>query len=1048
MTTRIKLFQTTCICLLFLFAHHVAAISQPYYFRHYQVEKGLSNNTVFCCVQDKQGFIWMGTKEGLDRFNGYSFDVYRSGDNSGLGDSYIRSLYISPNGDMYIGTRIGVYKYLPSKEKFLKILKTNKEVTDIQKDTFGKLWIISDGNLIVYNEQTDVQTNYSNLHHFSANSICITPDKSLWIATPEGLLKKWLPQTQSFSTYDVFKNEQTNLSKWIERIVPTSSGKILIGTANYGAKYFNPEDSSYKNILTRNNSNNGIYVRDFLQTSDSTIWMATESGLFIYNLKKATYTNLTQNYGDIYSLSDNAIYTLCRDKEGGIWAGTYSGGINYYHPQYSFFEKYSPLNSNTTSLSGNLISEICPDSYGNLWIGTEDAGLNQFHLRNKVITHFKADDKKYSLDPNIHALLNIGSKLLIGTFEHGLDILDIPSGKIIQHYPSKNADKVLKSSFFVSLCRTQDGIIYTGTRFGLYTVDLNTGKFKNVNTDLSNYFIHSLREDNHQNLWIGTMGNGLYKLSLKTHQLENLKSAFAASNGAGINWITTIFNDDFNNIWVGTEGSGLFRYNTAKKIFENYSKNANFPGNTIYEILEDSKHTFWITTSKGLVHFNPLSKKVINVYTTANGLLSDQFNYSSAYKDSTGRMYFGSVKGMISFNPDNIKYSNFRPPVYILSLQAGDKKIKFPEVERKTTTVELTSEQSSFFINFSALSYVAPEMTHYRYLMKGIDKHWITIESNQPVAYTMLAPGKYTFKVQAANQNGQWAGNIAQLKIKILPPFWRSDTAYLLYSLLTIAILFFIIRSYHLMMVEKGRRQIEEIEHEKDKEIYKSKIDFFTNVAHEIRTPLTLIKAPLEKIIKQIETLPHIKKYLLTMQRNTDRMVKLSEELLDFRKTEVNGFQLDLLPQDINAIIKEIVENFEEAIFSKKLQLQLHISHQPLIINIDKEAFTKIISNLLNNAIKYAKNEIIITTIHLSKTSNNVTIVFQNDGIKIAPEMSEKIFEAFYRLDAAKGQSGSGLGLTLSRSLTLLHNGSLELVFEDDKFNTFILTLPFNTKNN
>ncbi|MGF7230150.1 ligand-binding sensor domain-containing protein [Arachidicoccus sp.] len=1047
MIIRKKCLKVLFFSILFLIALHTIIIGQPYYFRHYQVENGLSNNTVFCCIQDKYGFIWMGTKEGLDRFNGYSFDVFRSKDSSGLGDSYIRSLYLSKKGEMYVGTRIGVYKYLPSKEKFLRVLSTNKEVSAIQKDGSGNLWLISGNSLIFFNENSHQKINYSQVNHFLANSVCFTPNKEIWVATPNGLLKKWLPGKQSFITYNLFKNETTGLSKWIEKIVPTTDGKILVGTANYGAKYFNPQDGSYMNILIKNKSNNGIYVRDFLQATDSTIWMATESGLFIYNLKKRSYINLTQQYGDVYSLSDNAVYALCKDEEGGIWAGTYSGGTNYYHPQYSFFEKYFPLNNSQTSLSGNVVREICPDNYGSLWIGTEDAGLNQLHLKNKTITHFKTNNKNFELYPNIHALLNIGSKLLIGTFEHGLDILDIPSGKIIHHYPDKSSEKVLKSSFFVSLCHTTDGSIYAGTRFGLYTFNLKTGTFKNANKALSNFFIHALLEDNRQNLWIGTMGNGLYQLSLKTHQLKNLRSYFAADHGAGINWITTIFNDDFNNIWIGTEGSGLFKYNKTKKLFENYSTNTQFPGSTIYKILEDAKHSFWITTSKGLVHFNPLTRKIIKIYTTANGLLSDQFNYSSAYKDSCGRMYFGSVKGMISFNPEHVDSSDFTAPIFISSLNADNKNINFSIEKNEIPLVELTHEQSSFSIKFAALSYMAPKMTRYRYRMEGIDKNWVYLQSNQAVAYTMLRAGNYNFNVQAANQNGHWEGKIAQIKIKILPPYWQSKTAYFLYFIVVLAILCFIIRSYHLMMIEKGRRHIEEIEHEKDKEIYKSKIDFFTNVAHEIRTPLTLIKAPLEKIIKQADLFPSIKKYLFTMDRNTDRMVKLSEELLDFRKTEVNGYQLNLSAQDIHKIIKEIVENFEEAAQSKNLQIKLDIKNEPLVVNIDKEAFTKIITNLLNNAIKYAAKNIIIKTAFSQKSPQKVFIILKNDGNIIAPEMGEKIFEAFYRLDVAKNQSGSGLGLTLSRSLALLHKGDLELTFEDNKFNTFILTLPSTNKN-
>lgn len=1010
----------------------VPAKSQPYYFRHYQVESGLSNNTVFCCVQDKKGFIWLGTKDGLSRFNGYSFDIFRSTQDSlDLGDSYIRSLYIDGGDSLYVGTRIGIYKFEPVTEKFVRVVKTNSEVTDIKKDANGVLWAICNKRLVVYDERSKTSFSYEIANHPSVTSVCIAPDRSLWVATSDGFIAKWNGGSR-FTAYDLFKDEPHAASRWIEKAFAAKDGKILVGTANSGAKVFEPGTGKYKNIITR------IYVRDFIQKSDSEIWIATESGIFIYDNITGRTTNLVQQYSDPYSLSDNAVYTLCLDTEGGIWAGTYSGGVNYFHPQYATFEKFFP-NHGKASLSGNVVREICPDNRGNLWIGTEDAGLNKLDLKNNTISVYSRKDISY---PNIHGLLTVGEKLLIGTFEHGLDVMDLKTERVVAHCPTGNKSDTLRSDFIVVLYRTKNGTIYAGTRLGLYTFDLRTLSFHLVSPLLANCYIHCMLEDESGVLWIGTTGNGLYKYDLKGNKLDAVRSGFDSRQDAGTLWVTTIFQDSQSNIWVGTEGIGLFRYDREGNSFSNYSIKYGFPGNTIYKILEDDKRDLWVSTPKGLVNFDPSAKKIIKIYTSANGLLSDQFNYNSGYKDSSGRMYFGSVKGMISFNPKDLLTSNFSPPVYITSIIADGKKLSLAEQGNKSllyaSGITLNHRQSSFSVEFAALSYVSPEMTGYKYIMEGADSKWSSIPANQKVYFTNLPPGHYTFKVQAVN--GKEDGNMAQMAIEILPTFWESLPAKVLYVLVAVAVVFTLIRNYHSMMTEKNRRKVEHIEHEKEKEMYKVKMDFLTTVAHEIRTPLTLIRAPLEKITQQIDSLPHIRKHLLTMQRNTERMITLSEELLNFQKAEVNGFKLNFVLVDLVKLIKEIAANFEDMAAGKRITIETSFPDLAILVNIDKEAVTKIFSNLLNNAVKYADGYVAIEVTILADT---ISIVFKNDGSLIPGDMSEKIFEPFFRLATAQAQPGAGLGLALARSLAVLHNGSLRLDSSSSFYNIFVVNLPY-----
>ncbi|RYG51153.1 MAG: hybrid sensor histidine kinase/response regulator, partial [Chitinophagaceae bacterium] len=887
------------LLLLFLFRENLDA--QPFYFRHYQVEQGLSNNTVFCCAQDKRGFFWLGTKDGLNRFDGYTFKVFQNNkdDTTSIGDNFIRSLYISDDNTLYAGTRVGIYRYNDRSESFSLVYPSTEEIRDIKKDNSGNIWAVAGQTLIMFNERTKQVKQFPASTHFAATSVCIDQMGNIWVSTADGLLKSYDGQKDSFNSFRVFDDKNYAFPKWIEKIYATSEQTILIGTSNYGVKLFNVKDHSFKDILTYNPDKTEIFARDFVQTSPSEYWMATESGIFIYNSQTGQTVNLKKQYGNPYSISDNAIYSLFRDKEGGIWAGTYFGGINYFPKQYTAFEKFYPGYDNR-SLSGNAVREICEDQYGNIWIGTEDAGLNKLNLSTGVFQQYKPSGARKDISySNIHGLLAKGDQLWIGTFEHGLDIMDIKTGRIINHYPSGKQLDIFKSSFIVVIYQTKDGKVYTGTRKGLYRFVDETNGFDSIPQIPSDCFIHSILEDQKGKLWIGTLGNGLYYYDPITKQTVHFGYDPKKKNGLPNNSVTTLFRSSDNRLWVGTEGGGLSLYEPADSSFTSYAAREGLPSNTVFRILEDNHKRLWVTTSKGLVSFEPAGKKM-QVYTTSNGLLSNQFNYNSGYKDEKGMMYLGSAKGMIRFNPDSFSINNFVAPVYITGINVNEKELpvnkgKSPVHESISflPEIELPYDESSFSLDFAALSFTAPEMIEYKYIMEGLDKDWTYLKTNRKVYFTELSPGSYTFKVMATNGSGVWSSKVTTLSINILPPFWKSRAAYLLYFLLAVLLVYLLVRNYHQRMGEKTRRKIEFLEHEKEKEIYTAKMNFFTNIAHEIKTPLSLIKAPMEKILKHASAVPLIEKNLRTMERNTDRLFNLTNQLLDFRKTEVNGFSLN-----------------------------------------------------------------------------------------------------------------------------------------------------------
>jgi signal transduction histidine kinase len=430
------------------------------------------------------------------------------------------------------------------------------------------------------------------------------------------------------------------------------------------------------------------------------------------------------------------------------------------------------------------------------------------------------------------------------------------------------------------------------------------------------------------------------------------------------------------------------------------------------------------------------------VYTRANGLLNDQFNYHSGYKDSLGTLYFGSVKGMISFRPDDFTKSDFIPPLFITGFQVHNKELEINKDSSYlqqsimyTDKITLPYDHSSFSIDFAALSFISPEMTEYSYTMNGLDKEWTYLKSNRKVYFTNLSPGTYVFKLRGAT-NGQWHKNSKELTISITPPFWATLYAYLLYAAAFIGVCYYLIRSY-----------LHRIENKKEKEIYEAKINFFTIVAHEIRTPLTLIKGPVENLHEKIEELPEIKEDVITLERNTNRLVTLITQILDFRQTEKKGFSVDFTRVDITELVHEEYLNFIPVAKKRNLSYSIDLPQEHVFAMADEEALRKIFSNLSGNAVKYAANTVNMRLLPVAKESVSFTIEISNDGYIIPAEMKEKIFEPFYRLKETIKQKGTGIGLALARSLAELHNGRLYLKDTRDGLNTFVLDLPLSPQD-
>ena len=550
---------------------------------------------------------------------------------------------------------------------------------------------------------------------------------------------------------------------------------------------------------------------------------------------------------------------------------------------------------------------------------------------------------------------------------------------------------------------------------------------------------------------MATYANGAYCYNVSEKKWKNYLHDENNPKSLPYDKVLSIFEDSHRQIWLTTQGGGFCRFQPDTETFANYNLSAGLPNDVVYQIVEDKEGFLWLTTNNGLVCFQPTTG-MMKVYTTSNGLLGDQFNYRSSFETEDGTIYLGSIDGFIAFNPKNFSENKFLPSIVITDFFLFGKEVYAGEpgspLEKSITFSDqlvLQSNQNSFSFRVAALDFQAPKTSRIMYKLEGFDTDWLTVGESPIVTYSNLRYGDYTFRVKVANSDGVWSDDEVVLEVHILPPFYLSIWAYCAYALLIIGCSLQIVVYFKRRSNSKHRRQMEKFEQEKEREVYHAKIDFFTNVAHEIRTPLTLIKGPLENIILKKQVDAETREDLNVMKQNTERLLNLTNQLLDFRKTESQGFRLNFAKCNVTEVLKETHVRFTSLAKQKGLEFTLQVPEKDFYAHVNREAFTKIISNLLNNGVKYAESYVhIFLEVSEADNNNSFRIRTENDGVIIPNEMKEEIFKPFVRFNEkedGKVTTGTGIGLALSRSLAELHQGTLAMG-EGEENNTFCLTLP------
>lgn len=1039
------------ICLI-LFVNPVSA--ENYYFKRYGKENGLSHQTVFCALQDSRGFMWFGTKSGLNRFDGTNFKVYMYNNDVpySLINNTVHALAEGTDGLFWIGTSDGLCVYDPQKDMFSPFHGVNCSIEEaidhLTFDKQGNLWCTNYKGIYCVDTNSGKCIFFPVLDYFVPTGLKVTQSGSVWFLGMDGNIYLYNHQNKSFISYPVLTANEKAQHIHLYSILECSNGDLLVTTDRIGAKRFSPNSGLVETLFKEDANGNPIYIHTAIMRDKDEFWFGTESGIHIYKLGIGFVDNLQKSYNDAYSLSDNAIHMLYKDREEGVWAGTFFGGINYLANNNTLFEKYLPKDSDG-NIRANVIREIHVDPEGNLWVGTEDGGLCYFNTQTK---QFKAltnlSWNGHFISKNIQCLMVDNNTVWVGTFDRGIYVVDLRTKGIVEHYNSEDLSSGLFVNGIVCLKRTSGGDILVGTMGGLYRFDKLKKKFQLIH-DLEWGLIHSIYEDSENTIWVVTLGRGMFTLRLNDSTNDITVNPIPVLG----NFVTTILEDSKKRLWIGTEGNGIYLYDRHAQAVTQELLKLESSAQIVYQIVEDGTNKLWITTSNGLLCYDPDQKKV-NRFTTLNGLPIDQFNYNSGYQDKIGNIYFGSLKGLIVFSPENFKKTSEPMKVYFTGFQLLNNEIETSQPNSPlkksiifSDEIVLKHDQSTFNIDFAIPTYAISQNVWYRYKLEGVDKDWNIKQGSAKLYYTKLPPGKYVLYVQASTDSSVWTGAPSSLTIIVSPPFWSMPIAYFLYLLIFIAVFLYLFIHYRKKMREREANRMEKLQSDKQKEILQAKISFFTNITHEIRTPLTLIMGSLNRIIKNGGKKLVENESIMVMHKNTQRLLDLVNQLLDFRKIESSTFLMSFVKTDVRQVLEETFSRFTPMTETKGIRYTIIMPDDECFVVADKEALIKIISNMLNNAIKFS-DEFVEVILECQEDSIPVVrIRVNNDGELIPQNISSEIFKPFYQYFGEETKApikGSGLGLPLAKSLAEMHNGSFYLDNSVTNLNSFVLELPLD----
>jgi len=1058
--------------------------NEDYRFSRLDMHNGLSHNLVNCIYKDVNGFIWIGTMSGLNKFDGYTCKIFKYNelDSTSIYEDEVSGIFEGPGRNLWIKTRNRFNILDPSTEKFDRRPESflqqhglpSTGLNSILKNDNSYFFIYADKG--VYRLDSGIAAAFllsgTGVSVLAPSFIADAQFDSkgfLWVVFQSGLLKK----------LDILKNEivietqklqqlDTRSPLYYNMFIDNSDELWFFANSKLeGVYWYDPLKNAIKHFTKDTGPcrlNNDL-IRSIMQDERGLIWIGTDhGGINIIDKEKQSITYVTNKEGDEKSLSQNCIITLYRDNLGIMMAGTFKQGINFYSKDIIRFPLYKKNSSNISSLPYNDVNCFAEDEKGNLWIGTNGGGLIFFDRKKNIFRQYKHDrhhENSLSNDVIVSLCIDHQKKLWIGTYFGGMQCFD---GRIFKSYHHNDADPTsIADERIWRIYEDDENNLWVGTfDGGLDRLDRGKNIFyhhnKSMRNSIRSNYISSIADDSNGRLWLGTdKGIELFdKRSGNSAHYTNAKHKLVNEN------VSCLLLDHKKNLWAGTR-EGLAVLQPGKKEFSFFRTREGLPDNVILCIQEDKENNLWVSTPNGLSRIlvnqegSDIAITCAN-YDKSDGLQGRSFNEKSSFITKAGELIFGGANGFNLFKSSEIKSGNNIPSIVFTdfrlfnqNVQVGERinnTVVLKKIISETNEITLPHNQNDFSIQFAALSFINTEMTRYAYMLEGFDKTWITTDGNtRKATYANLGPGTYSFRVKASNDAGIWNEKNIPLKIIILPPFWKTPLAYLLYGFILVVVLLFARR----MTIQKARMRFE-LEQER-KEIHRlheldmMKIRFFTNINHELKTPLSLILSPIEKLIKNPNDPDPQKEYHL-IYRNTRRLLNMVNQLFDFRKMEANELKLNSSANDIIKFLKDISHSFTDLAERKHIDFSFESNIAYYNTVFDQDKIERVLFNLLSNAFKFTpengKIRVMVNDASGIGEEALLEIKIKDNGIGIAPANHEKIFDLFFQSDIPQSMlnQGSGIGLSIVKQFVKMHSGTITVESEPGRGSCFVVLLP------
>lgn len=1045
-------------------------------FKQLSAPHSLPTNEVQKVYQDRDGFIWFATRNGLCQYNGYETTLYKSNLYSPdlLTTNSITCLVDDNNNNLWIGTSEGLNvmdKRTGEIKKYKAPSISNNVVSALCVTRDNTLWVGTDNGLCRYVPEKDTfvvcgdEFGDGRLRYVTIKSLLEDSDGDLWIGTWAQGLFRYSPSTDKVVVYPKI-NEQ-----YSSHVIYEDSNKdIWVGSWGYGLfKLRNPKDMenvSYQSFLHENGDDSSLsdnIVYDIAEDINThTLWVGTRSGLSILRLdESSSFINYKSGKSD-YRIPSDEVNSIMRDSQKNMWIGAIGGGVLMADTRQPAFALHT-LNFGDEDIPVTSVRTLFADSDQNLWIGVGTYGL----ARREYVT---GELKMYSHIPEFSGVKDLPSLFAVvqrkksgdiwfGMYNGGIYVYR--KGEKVKHLTTKNS-AFLTSDCVSALYEDYEGNCWVGTRGGI-GVRLSDGtdyRFEtmNFNDSLSAgwIYVRDIVQDMDNSVWLATSNFGVIHITGDVRQPSTLKyENYSFHNRKLItNTVLCMHIDRFGRLWAGTEGGGLYLYNRSTGQFEEKTRTYSIPGGVIVSIEEDKSGNLWLGTVSGLVKLyvaavgNDFSTRI---YTSADGLQDNFIVNSSCSRD--GELFFGGHKGYNSFFPDKMEIPSQETNFLITDIKIFNHSFKNLPVELQqkispvmptyTSKIELPYKYNNFSIEFAALTYKNPELNRYAYRLQNFDRDWQYTDADRRFAYyNNLPSGTYTFQLKATNENGEWSGYVREFTVVVLPPFWATWWAYLLYMVLVLVIGVLIYRTIKKRILLQNALRLREMEKAKAEELNHAKLQFFTNITHELLTPLTIISATVDELKTQA---PSHNDLYTVMNSNIQRLIRLLQQILEFRKAETGNLKLRVSPGDLAAFVRTGTESFKPLVKKRKIHFSLLCDPESIVGYFDIDKLDKIMYNLLSNAAKYNKEDgfIQVTLSYDEEDREFVLLRVKDNGKGISREKQATLFKRFYEGDYRKFNTiGTGIGLSLTKDLVTLHGGTISVESEVDHGTEFIVRIP------